>query len=46
MYRFQLLVQFQLVCLCAKYPDMGLLTEHCISPCNYADIHVKVVLDQ
>ena len=43
MSRFHLLAQFQLVCLCAKY---GFIDRNKAFPCNYADIHVKVVLNQ
>ena len=32
--------------LYAFMQNMGLLTETLHSPCNYADIHVKVVLNQ
>ena len=41
MSRFHLLAR-----LYAFVQNMGLLTETLHSPCNYADIHLKVVLNQ
>ena len=43
MFRCHLLVQFQFVRLCAKY---GFIDRNIAFPCNYADIHVKVELNQ